>query len=996
MFTNNIFVTKWLKNKCAFIDTKGNSRVENFDFTPYVHVHVLVNSVTVFRERIQLLIDLNAIDRIEYGENLKNLRNERRITANDISRGLLSGMSAFLFCNPHHYEYIERFLRCNRTYFGLYDVSNKYDMRMQYFQCSKRKFADFSIYGIFTNEKQFLSNSEHIPLHRVCAFDIELTTDINKHRIALGGGLHDKIVAVSFVVAQYAPGENVFEIERSFVYVLWPDRNYKATIENVTIFQTEKELLVAVCKLFGSELNASIIIGYNSNGFDFPVILNRMIALGLGTEYCTTDELNKFMTGRLFILPCCEKYQIIDVYQVIKNIFPNQFDSYSLDSIAKTVLSRSKEPMSFTALNITYFNAFKHKVYDGQFFEKLCTYVLTDSILTIEIYVKLNLETHVYSIINVCFSDALDFYRGNSALTKNYFSIMYPVNGIVYNSYRDPMRINSVHGDNAFFSSVTNKTYKGATVMSTKRNIYAKKTISVLDFTSLYPSIIQEFNLSPLYVLGTEDVSELGNDPYQLEKFRAKTRKIGEYYAIKSNFHSTPLAIILKLLIEKRKSAKTTSLNKAYKVVANSIYGLLALQSSTHYLAALVTAFGRNIHSTVLKFLTDEEHQNVIYGDTDSFFVFSDRGDVLADIVNKFLANQGYQYIRIMLDYTATSSIFLAEKKKYILKLADGNLKKAGLQRKQISSKFLTFSDRFLELLFEIIEKYYCDEENKVRKNFIPKFRSLVRTTLENILNNTTEDDYFLSVKNVPFYEYSNMSSFNATCSYRYSLISSAPVGEIRYSFVLSSTDQGRKKKKDSFEFYENIKAFRIPIDRIEYIKKVFNYVILLEKHVLKTNIFTDVCDSIRVNEIKNSVHKSLLNHNIWTVKKTPQKWIIYYDEIFPALSAFRIHFWENRDRSYQQTLLILRSDFNLYYVTGELFSFSELIDFMMVYDFQKINLYIQDGGVGTIDSQEKVVRFLSLLYTKPNRCITNTAYNHTPQGEMIITDRNGIKIVTF
>lgn len=1031
---NSLFVTKWLDNSsCMVLDNQGFSNRVHFDYTKYCHIHILIKDKNKFNSLISVLLKNKIIDPIEYRPDLANLRNEKRINPYDVVDGggggnHLKGISVFMFCKYHWLITLQTFFKFNKTYFEIYDVSddNPCDIKMNYYQCMKRNNPNYAPYGVYDKMLNFQYSTEHLPMHRVCSFDIELCVDVDSHhKISFGTGLHDKIIAISFVIAKYAAAVNYFEIEEKTTFMVWPDKNFKPeNNKNVTIYPTERELLEATCELFSHKLKVSIITGYNIIGYDFPVLLNRMIALGIATKYYSINELNHIMLKRSGgggggIVSICENFQIIDVYLAVKNIYPSEYDSYSLDSIADILLSKRKKNVSFKQMNRVYYEAFKLQKYDNDFVNQLCDYVETDACLAIEIYSKTNIETHIFSILNVCFTDSFCYHKGVSAMLRNFFCISYPINGIVYNTYRslpiDPETTNEM------FTSEKNKAFKGATVMKTQRAIHANKTISVLDFTSLYPSIIREFNLSPLYVFHKSDLARLeattttttssssSSSAAAKEEFLKRTRKIGNYYTLRSDLYSSPLAMIINTLIEKRKSAPTKSLNQAYKTVANSIYGLLGVQKKTIYLAALVTACGRNLYKLLLDYLRNDLRLRVVYGDTDSFFIFTENGAEIAEKANGYLISQNYKYISISLDYTASSSIFLAEKKKYILKLGGGSgggqdnkLKQVGFQKKNIKKIFRRYSDKFLSDFFCIIEKHYGDDGGQQQQQqhilFLEKMKSLLVRTIKRIVSETKYEDYILSMRYKPFYEYVSLSSFNAICSYRHQLLNMECADEIKYSYVLTLDSQkSSKRESDHVEFEENIKKYNIPIDRIKFLKKVFNYIFTIEKYITHSDIFLDICKKVSQKEKQMRLLPALNNVNVWTwpaaaaaEKRHNRSWIIYYQEIFPKLSDYRLHFWEDRDKTLPQTLLCVDADFEIHHVTGDMFSFQELNDYMTAHEIKKINIYLKDDGFGIVDNANKLNWFLKLFYDEPKKMIHNSSSSsrqYTPNGELIIFD---------
>lgn len=77
-----------------------------------------------------------------------------------------------------------------------------------------------------------------------------------------------------------------------------------------------------------------------------------------------------------------------------------------------------------------------------------------------------------------------------------------------------------------------------------------------------------------------------------------------------------------------------------------------------------------------------------------------------------------------------------------------------------------------------------------------------------------------------PFYEYANLCSFNAVCSYRKNLIgideTFATTGELFLSYFLpiGIVDYSKRKKRASVEFWDRISEANLQIDKVEYLKQ--------------------------------------------------------------------------------------------------------------------------------------------------------------------------------
>lgn len=250
--------------------------------------------------------------------------------------------------------------------------------------------------------------------------------------------------------------------------------------------------------------------------------------------------------------------------------------------------------------------------------------------------------------------------------------------------------------------------YAGGLVLEPKRGFYDKYVL-LLDFNSLYPSIIQEFNVCFTTV-------------------HHWSVKQGEMAAVPPagsvNGH---LPKVIKRLVQRRRNvkdmlkkesnpAKRTELDirqKALKLVANSMYGCLGFVSSRFCqsnrasndrvlgpcvvllqgsllilcvlcslcvrvdcepLAALITSQGREILQSSVE-LTNSLGANVIYGDTDSIMVYSNETDLrkCMDLGKKIKMeiNKRHKILEIDIDGVFKNMLLLRKKKYAALKIVE-------------------------------------------------------------------------------------------------------------------------------------------------------------------------------------------------------------------------------------------------------------------------------------------------------------------------------------
>ena len=175
--------------------------------------------------------------------------------------------------------------------------------------------------------------------------------------------------------------------------------------------------------------------------------------------------------------------------------------------------------------------------------------------------------------------------------------------------------------------SETREAYQGAVVMTPEVGIY--EHCATVDFSSLYPSIIISENIC--YTTYVPEHRRIASERYNYIHLNGKN----------ITFLKNPVGIVPKLLmslIQQRKEAKQKmkvapipeiaqvwdKRQWAYKIVANSIYGLMG-SNNPHLMfptgAACVTNQGRVYLQKTKQLLSEQDDVTVIYGDTDSCFI---------------------------------------------------------------------------------------------------------------------------------------------------------------------------------------------------------------------------------------------------------------------------------------------------------------------------------------------------------------------------------------
>ncbi len=186
---------------------------------------------------------------------------------------------------------------------------------------------------------------------------------------------------------------------------------------------------------------------------------------------------------------------------------------------------------------------------------------------------------------------------------------------------------------------IKGKGYKGAVVINPPVGVFFN--VTVLDFASLYPSIIRNWNLS----YETVDVEQC-KKPYEVKD------ETGEILHVVCMDKPGITAVMTGLLRDFRvkiykKKAKHSNADQEHKmlydvvqrgmkVFINATYGVFGAETFPLYAPAVaesVTALGRFVITNTVKKAQDLG-MRVLYGDTDSLFIYQPTPEKLQEVVS--------------------------------------------------------------------------------------------------------------------------------------------------------------------------------------------------------------------------------------------------------------------------------------------------------------------------------------------------------------------------
>ena len=377
--------------------------------------------------------------------------------------------------------------------------------------------------------------------------------------------------------------------------------NWKNKPSYVTSVNDEKELIQYFVKLIKKE-DPDIIVGYNTDGFDFPKIRERAqkykIKLILGRD---GSKIKTVRRGRISANKIVGRVHI-DLFVFVQHILSPTLKSevLSLDEVAKELIGEGKTGLTYKQL----MDIWKSK----EQMEVLTKYSLQDAVITLKI--SDIILPQIFAISKITGLLPFDTCRYTySQLVESFYMRRAIVDKILI-----PNKPKQEEIEKRKMAPV----YRGAIVIEPKQGLH--ENILVWDFKSLYPTIIITHNI----------------DPWTLNKKPCKKKEIvpeNDFYFCNDDYGFIPKH--LRYLVEKRQKLKRklsnlkknsseyrTVYNEQYalKIIANATYGYMGFFSSRWYkreCGIAAAAFGRYYITKVI-----EEAKKYgfipIYGDTDS------------------------------------------------------------------------------------------------------------------------------------------------------------------------------------------------------------------------------------------------------------------------------------------------------------------------------------------------------------------------------------------
>ncbi|MEM2139959.1 MAG: DNA-directed DNA polymerase I [Nitrososphaera sp.] len=524
--------------------------------------------------------------------------------------------------------------------------------------------------------RQYVTNwanllNQPIPELRRVAVDIEVETE--EGRMPTAREHEKRVSAVGFAGSDglrkvLVLGDNVVD-------------NGQPLIKEAEVCKTEKELLE---KAFAIINTYPIILTFNGDDFDLPYLYARSQDPRIDTKegkVIPKDQVPIVVKKESFIKHGMQAEPVgirhgmhIDLFRTFQNrsiqiyAFSRKYTEFTLNAICEALLEDSKMEFEGDISELPM--------------QKLAEYCLKDADLTYRLtsFGDNLLMKLLVVIARIGRLSVDDIAR---------FGVNQWIRGILYYEHRQRNELIprtdelEEKGTASTAAVIKEKKYRGGEVVEPTPGIHFN--VVVLDFASLYPSIIKVHNLSYETINCVHDPCKKTGRIEGTTHWVCQQRKglssllIGSLRDLRVNYYKH-LSKDKTLPPQERQLYNVVS--QAIKVILNASYGVMGAEIFPLYclpVADATAAIGRNtIHATINK--CKELGIEVVYGDTDSLFLKEPAKESIDKVIEWAKDNLG---VDLEIDKQYRYVVFSSLKKNYLGVLPDGTVDVKGLTGKK-------------------------------------------------------------------------------------------------------------------------------------------------------------------------------------------------------------------------------------------------------------------------------------------------------------------------
>lgn len=427
--------------------------------------------------------------------------------------------------------------------------------------------------------------------------------------------------------------------------------------------ETEEELLK---KIFDVLMDYPFILTFNGDDFDLRYLAHRAANLGFSKRDIPIDIGKRV---------CLLRYGIhIDLYKFFFNrsvqiyAYSNRYKDVSLDDVGNALIGTPKIKLD--------------KDFGDLSCNELAAYCLRDSEITYKLtsFDNDSAMKLILVLARIASMPMEDVSRqGVSRWIRNFMHREHRKRNMLIPNAED---ILTKKGKTSTTAVIKGKKYKGAIVVEPTPGVHFN--VAVMDFPSLYPSIIKVWNLGYQSICCNHPNCKGHTIPDTqhwvcTEKRALESLLIGSLRDLRVRWYKSRAKD--KSLPPELRSWYSIA-QGALKVILNASYGVFGADSFDLYcppVAEATAAIGRYSITQILKYAESVGIQ-VLYGDTDSVFLKNPSKEQIAQVIHytEHELNMG-----IDMEKTYRYAVFSSRKKNYLGVLEDGSVDVKGLTGKK-------------------------------------------------------------------------------------------------------------------------------------------------------------------------------------------------------------------------------------------------------------------------------------------------------------------------
>jgi len=355
-----------------------------------------------------------------------------------------------------------------------------------------------------------------------------------------------------------------------------------------------KSLLLAA-NAWLKQFDPDVIIGWNVVNFDFSVLDRIYREEAVEFNWARKGNVRLRQGNNNLTFADIPGRVIVDGIDALKNA-TYFFDSFSLQNVSEQLLGKSKNIEVQDGNMQNRGQAITDLFLDDKV--ALAKYNLSDCQLVLDIFEHTKILDYLIQRSHLT-GHTLDRMGGSVAAFEYLYLPQLHRAGYIAPSLMEG------HSD---FKA------PGGFVMDSQPGLY--KHVLVLDFKSLYPSIIRTFKIDPMGLI--EGLISHKNDESDniIPGFH-------EAYFHREKHFLPDIITSLWARRDEAKQQKNAATSQAIKIIMNSFYGVLGSYGCRFFDARLASSITERSHDIIQKtalWIEQQGHQ-VIYGDTDSVFV---------------------------------------------------------------------------------------------------------------------------------------------------------------------------------------------------------------------------------------------------------------------------------------------------------------------------------------------------------------------------------------